>query len=234
MRLQRPPWFLGGLALLLSAAGAQGQGTFQNLGFESASLVPVSDISVQFAPAFPHWTCTVAGVQQTVAIYNTVALSESGICIIDQGWPYAPYGGVIDGNYTAILMGGVLGPLNPADTTLSQTGLVPGVAQSLRLKAYNIGSASPLIPLVVTLGGQQLSLVPLGGGANYTLLGADIHTLAGHTAELDFTMRGSLDSNTVFLDSIQFSNLPVPEPSVFGLFGLGALLAGGHVLRRRR
>jgi hypothetical protein len=90
---------------------------------------------------------------------------------------------------------------------------------------------------VVTLGGQQLSLTALGSGANYTLYGAAIPALAGQTAELDFTVLAQnphVINYYVFLDAIQFSNLPVPEPGVFGLSALGALLLGWRVLGRRR
>ena len=90
---------------------------------------------------------------------------------------------------------------------------------------------------MVTLGGQQLSLTVLGSGANYTLYGADIQAMAGQTAELDFTLLAQnphVDNNYAFLDSIQFSNQPVPEPGVVGLWALGAVLFGWRVVRRRR
>jgi hypothetical protein len=226
------------LALLLSAAlPAPGQNIFRDLGFESASLVPVGNPEVQFAPAFPGWTCSIAGVEQTFALYDTIALDSSAISIIDSGWPYPSFGGVIQGNYTAIVQAGLYG-MTPANTTLSQTGPVPIIAQSLLFKAYYTGSLSPApIPLVVTLGGQQLSYTPVGSGTNYTLYGADIHTLAGQTAELDFTVLAQnphVANTYIFLDSIQFSDLPVPEPGVFGLSALGALLLGWRVLGRRR
>jgi len=173
-------------------------------------------------------------VQQTAALYNTYFLGTSAISILDTGWPYSPFGGVIEGNYTVLLQAGLYGT-TPADTTLSQNALVPAVAQSLRFKAYDPDSLSPAISLQVSLGGQQLSLVPLGTGANYTLYGADIHTLAGQTTELDFTVKkGNADINYVFLDSIQFSNLGVPEPGVLSLSVLGALLLGGRGLGRRQ
>jgi hypothetical protein len=242
MRLQTPVWLVGGLALLLSAGGAAGQGNFQNLGFESASLVPIPGDSygrVQFAAAFPGWTGLVGGTQETGALYNNEFLDSSGISIIDQGWsdPFGGTGGLIQGNFTIILQAGVVGSIaNTADTTLSQTGLVPSAAQSLQFAAYLVGNP-PLVVLAVTLGGQRLSLTPLASGGNYTLYGADIHAWAGQTAELAFTLRAEqphIDNRYLFLDAIQFSNLPTPEPSVFGLSALGALLLRGRVLARRR
>jgi hypothetical protein len=173
-------------------------------------------------------------------LYNDAALDSSAISIIDHGYTgvFTGAGGVISGNFTAILQAGLGGASGtPADTAIAQTALVPASAQSLQFKAYAPGFLSPLIPLVVTLGGQQLSLTPLASGANYTLYGADIHALAGATAELDFTVPAGnphVNNNYVFLDSIQFSTVAIPEPGVFGLSALGALLLGWRVLRRRR
>src|SRR5258705_6340372 len=99
------------LAILLCPAS--GQGTFQNLDFESATLIPIPGDpygSVQFAPAFPGWTGYIGTNQQGAALYNKVYLDSSGISIIDQGWSHLlTSGGVIDGNFTAVLQAGVFG-----------------------------------------------------------------------------------------------------------------------------
>jgi len=63
-----------GAVICCGTVAARAQGTFQNLGFESATLVPISGTSsspVQFAPAFPGWTGSVGGVQQSAALYNS-------------------------------------------------------------------------------------------------------------------------------------------------------------------
>ena len=232
MRLQSPTWLVVVFALVLGAGGASGQGTFQNLDFESATLVPVSANTVQFALAFPGWTGFIGGAQQTVALHNDINLDTSGISVIDHGWSL-PLGGLIQGNYTAILQAGLFGI--PSDTTLSQTRMVPSDARSLQFKVNLVGS--PPSVLAVMLGGQQLSLTALGSGSNYTMYGADVHAWAGQTAELDFTVlaeRPHVDNRYAFLDSIQFSSQAVPEPGVFGLSALGALLLGWRVLGRRR
>jgi len=229
------------LAFLCAGVPARAQGTFQNLGFESAALVPISANAVQFAPAFPGWTGTIGGVQQTAALYNAITLDTSAISIIDHGWsnPFGGPGGVIQDNFTAILIAGLgSGPLGnqPGDVTLAQTGLVPVGAESLQFKAYALYSY-PFNPFAVTLGGQTLSLLPLQAGSNYTLYGADIHALAGQDAELDFTLfaqRPHMGNNYLYLDSIEFSDQAVPEPGVFGLSALGALLLGWRTLARRR
>jgi hypothetical protein len=240
MRFQRPAWWVGGLALLLRAVlSAQGQGTFQNLGFESASLVPIPGDPygrVQFAAAFPGWSGSAGGVPQTAALYNSLFLDTSGIGIIDAGFTNSyGSGGLIQGSFTAVLMAGVLGSAPAADTTLTQVGLVPVGTESLQFKAdlNYIGISGSF---GVTFGGQTLSLIPIASGPNYTLYGADIHEWAGQTAELDFTafaQQPHVGDTYLFLDSIQFSNQPVPEPGVFGLWALGAVLVGWRVVRRR-
>jgi hypothetical protein len=240
MRLQSPARLVAGLALLLNAGSAAGQGNFQNLGFESASLVPIPGDPygrVQFALAFPGWTGFVGPGQQAAALYNSSFLDTSGVSIIDQGWPVGELGagGVISGNYTAILQAGLFGT-QPADTTLSQTALVPSNAQSLVFKGYMVvdgisGSFN------AALGGQTLSLTALGAGVNYTLFGADVHSWAGQTAELKFTVEAQqphIGNTYLFLDSIQFSDQPVPEPGILGLSALGALLLGWRILGRWR
>src|SRR6266446_5607306 len=98
-------------AIACCSVAARAQGTFQNLGFESATLVPISGTSpspVQFGPAFPGWTGSVGGVQQTFALFNEVYLDSSGITVIDQGWtsPFGGPSGTIEGSYTAVLQAG--------------------------------------------------------------------------------------------------------------------------------
>jgi hypothetical protein len=217
---------------------------FTNLNFESASLVPAGGFYVQFNQAFPGWIGTVGGVQQTIALSNTVYLDTSGISIINHGWsnplaglgfPYAGSGGLIQGNYTAILMSGLGPPAGqPADTTLSQTGLVPANAQSLFFEAYQeTDGATAIIPFGVTLGGQTLSYVPLATGPNYTLYGANISSWAGQTAQLSFTVFAENphgDNQYLYLDAIQFSTQSVPEPCELALVALGTWLLG---FRRR-
>src|SRR6266568_1786041 len=112
-------------AIACCTVAARAQGTFQNLGFESATLVPIfgnSSSPVQFAPAFPGWTGSIGGVQVSAALYNSAALGSSAIGIMDSGGPFLT--GVIQGTYTAMLQAGLAsgpgGMLQPADTMLSQ------------------------------------------------------------------------------------------------------------------
>jgi len=110
---------------------------------------------------------------------------------------------------------------------------VPFGAESLRFTAY-YASEDGLNSLIVTLGGQSLPLVPLQSASPFTIYGADIHGLAGQSAELAFTVLAEIphhSNNTLFLDSIVFSDQPIPEPSVLGSFLLGGLLL--IIVRRR-
>ncbi len=88
----------------------------------------------------------------------------------------------------------------------------------------------------MALGGQTLSLLSVGSGANYTLYAADVHDWAGQTVELAFTSHTNLEwyiPAFLYLDSIQFSSAAIPEPGVFSLSALGVLLLGGRLLSRR-
>ena len=218
--------------MLCAAARMQGQGTFQNLDFESATLVPVPGNpygSVQFSPAFPGWTASIAGITQTTTLHSSSFLDTSGTGILDHsGLSTYP---VIEGNFSAQLQAALSYPLQPPYTTLSQSGLIPTTTQTLLFKAYEEGDPSAFI---VTLGGVQLSPVPLStdtnNSPNITLYGADIHAWAGQNQELAFTVvaQRPYDSNihTMILDSIQFSAEAIPEPGVCGLFACGILFLG--------
>src|SRR5438876_5279011 len=220
--------------VLFRAALSEGQtqGTFQNFDFESATLIPIQGDPygrVQFSPALPGWSGIVDGAQQSAALYNDLFLNSSGIGIIGSSSVIPDRR--IDGNFKAFLEASVSlsDPNRPADASLSQTGLIPFEIQSLTFKA-----APGAGPFEVTLGGQSLSLIPMSAGTNYTLFGADVHAWAGQTTELKFTAvadRVNLGRvNNLFLDSIQFSSVPIPEPSVLAL---GSVLFGLYYSWRR-
>jgi hypothetical protein len=228
MKLSRTACFVAvSFALLRNVFGQ----SFTNLNFESAHLVPIPGNpyhEVQFSQAFPGWTGTVGGIPMTGALTNTVYLDTAGIAIIDHNWTNSPglySGGLIEGNYTAILMSGTFtNTQTGVDTSLSQTGLVPAGTESLQFKAYTVFDSSGSFD--VTLGGQTLALDVLGTDANYTLYAADISSFAGDTEPLSFTVFGEnphVNDEYLYLDSIQFSPSPVPEPSMLSLSALGGL-----------
>src|SRR5437868_15112135 len=129
--------------LYAASPNAQSQGTFQNLDFESATLVSAGfpdPAVVQFGSAFPGWTGRIGTNQTSVAYYNQGSLDSSQISIIDPAWSASPssigIAGPIDGNFSALLFAGVAGIFgNPQDTFLSQTALVPTTVQYLLFKA---------------------------------------------------------------------------------------------------
>ena len=75
-------------------------------------------------------------------------------------------------------------------------------------------------------GGQYIPLVQFGTSGNNIVMAGDISMFAGQTGELRFVGGG-------LFDDIQFSPVPIPEPGVLGLFGLGAVLLGWRLLWKR-
>ena len=229
------------VALLSFLRNLYGQG-FVDLNFESATLAtappPWGSSSVEFAQAFPGWSESIG--LNTNALYDAVPLDTVGISIIDKSfssWPAWP-GPVIQGNYSAVLASGDGYTVNgggPTAATLSQTGLVPVGTESLQFEAneYLDSPAS----LVVTLGGQTLTLAVLGTGTNYTRYGADVSQWAGQTANLAFTVLAEnphRGDEYLVLDAIQFSSEPVPEPSVMGLFSISIFCMCGRTKWRNQ
>ncbi len=94
---------------------------------------------------------------------------------------------------------------------LAQTGTVPASAQSVRFYG--------LAEFAVSFAGQTIPISQLDTTPHYNIYGGDISIFANQTGELRFTGGG-------YLDNIHFSSQQVPEPSMFGLFGFGALLLG--------
>src|SRR5687767_8981355 len=118
------------IGLLCCIIGVSAQSAaFQNLGFESASLVPVPNDaynSVYFDSAFPGWTGYVGNTQETAALTNSIFLCCSGISLWNHSRP------VIEGSFGAALHAEFrLDDGQPADASIAQTGLVPDEAQSL-------------------------------------------------------------------------------------------------------
>jgi hypothetical protein len=108
------------------------------------------------------------------------------------------------------------GSLNTAG--IGQTGTIPISAQSLTFWGWaGIND--------ISFNGQTLPLTVISNTADYNIYGANISGYAGQTGQLLFT---TVPGGQDFIDNIQFSTLPVPEPSQFALAALGALLLGFH------
>jgi hypothetical protein len=219
MRLQTPAWLIAGTALLLSAAGALGQGTFQNLNFEQSIIVSSSPSGYGFDTGtanVPGWTeyngwgdANYPG--GTTLDYNSETLDAAGIAL--EGTAY--WRPAIAGNYSIFLEGGSI-PSSQYGTNgaaIGQTGQIPATAKSISFYGSSFYAA-------VTFNGQLLSFRTIGNGQNFTIYGADISTYAGQTGELLF--HALWPGGGGMIDNIRFSNLPIPEPGVFGLSALAA------------
>lgn len=216
MRLPFTATLVAALALLVADAPAQG--TFQNLDFEAANvpIVPAgqygSDVAV--SNGVPGWDVYIGGFPRSTMIHNNMSLGGAEVAIYGPQWLPNQ---ILEGNYTVSLQPSTAGP--PTTTAIGQTGRVPATAESLMF--YGTGAYT------VTFAGQPIPLVALGSTSTYTIFGGDISTFANQTGEL-LLQGGGL------LDAIQFSSQRTPEPSIFGLFTLGALLVGWCALRRRQ
>jgi hypothetical protein len=203
---------------IVSCAQAQG---FINLDFESANLPPILPGEfggmVPITSALPGWTGYLGTNRVSGVLQNSFTLGNASIDIFGPYWPSA---GIIDGKYSLVLQAGA-NPFSgiPGDSVrayLSQTGLIPGFAQSIRLKASGFTFS-------VSLAGHDLSLIPLATGANYTLYGADVSQFAGQVGTLTLAALGPGSQFDSF-DSIVFSPSPVPEPGALGLLAAGLSL----------
>ena len=223
MKLQRRAWWGAGLALLLSARGASAQGTFQNLDFESATIVPVPGDPnglVEWGAAMPHWTGYIGGNTVDRLVHNGIALSLASMGIFG---PDFPTPGNFQGHYFVQLKPGLDpgGSGQTVGTTIAQNGTVPNVAASIQFYAKAAA-------YLVTFAGHEIPTTLLGGSSStYFVYGGDISSYAGQMGELRFFGTG-------YLDNIQFSDQPIPEPGLFSLLTLGTLLLGWRVLGWRQ
>ena len=146
--------------LLLSTTVAPAQGSFQNLGFESATITPGGIGNVPFSSAFPGWTGYVGGSQVSLAAQNYLWLDGSGISILDNSFsnPYGGPPGTIEGNFTAAFSAGMIeGVTNAADVTLSQTGLIPATRNLCGSKQYGRVIPRPVLWLCPLAGKLSFS-----------------------------------------------------------------------------
>jgi hypothetical protein len=203
------------LVSLLRCQVVLAQGTFVNLSFEAANVPVVppnqfgSDVAVN--DGVPGWTVYLGGSAQSSMLHNNVTLGAAEVAIFGPQW-FANQ--ILEGNYTVSLQ-----PASATTTAIGQTGRVPQTAQSLMF--YGRGGYT------VTFGGQPITVLTLGSTSAYTVFGADISAFSNQTGQLLFQGGG-------LLDAVRFSDQPVPEPGIFGLSALGALLLGWRTLRRRR
>jgi len=208
---------------LAALSCAYAQGTFQNLNFEAAQLIPIpGDINgaVHFDAAFPGWTGYLGNQQATSAIPNGLPISFTYNPFIVLATPYA-----MQGNYMVTISGGYGYPPSPNWTpaSIAQTGTIPAYAKSIKLLTNqpNVPGAGAGL---VRLDGVAVQLYHLGSTANYgEMWGGDISSSAGQLREL------RLFGGWTSFDDITFSPSPIPEPGGYEL----ALFAGALLLWKR-
>jgi hypothetical protein len=206
------------LLLLIFAQHGFSQ-SFVNLNFEQATIVAgPGGRGVVASNAIPGWTAYTDGLPQTVIAYNTISLGGALISIHDTKDLALP---PLQGVYSVNIQGSDPGITSAA---IGQTGQIPTDAQSLTFWAQ-LGS------LQITFNGQVILYNPIGTGPNYVIYGGDISQFAGQTGQLVFA---ALPRTYGFLDNIQFSTQPIPEPSGLALFGLGTLLLSFFRFTARR
>ena len=228
---------LVGVFLLTAVSSTLGQGTFQNLDFEAANLpaVPSGQTGgfVEASNAIPSWTAYYSTDQTTRILHNSYTLGDVNVSIL--GPNFASFYPILEGNYSIIIQSGLIASTTRTAAAIAQTGTIPTDSLSLKFLARQVLFGDPT-QLAISIGGQPVPYFPLSTTSNYTVYGADISGFAGQTTELRLTSFPTAASpyNYFEIDSIQFSNQPIPEPSVFGLFALGALIFGWRSLHRRR
>jgi hypothetical protein len=209
------------------------QGTFQNLDFESPILPLVSSGNPNFnfvyiSNAMPGWSGYVGAEQQSSVLYNNEFLGTAVIAFNGPGATKL----ILGGSYTVLLQPGS-GPTGMhVGAAIAQMGTIPSDALSLRF----FSSLNPIGgQLEIAIDGQNLPFFALSQGPNYTIYGSDISGFAGQMHELRFTtLYTGTGPNNVYLDSISFSPVAIPEPSVFGLFALATLLFGWRLPAKQR
>jgi hypothetical protein len=185
MKLQSTAGLLAGLALLFSAVVAPGQGTFQNLNFESANIPGGTQAAsmVPMSSALPGWSgylSSTNGISPwTQAVYDGVSLGGPGICLIDQKQGQLK---PLQGIYSLLLYGGNT-PTNfggPTSATITQTGMVPIGTRYLLMDVAANGNGG----FTVSLAGQRINMEVLQFLPSYWQLGGDISAFAGQPAQL--------------------------------------------------
>lgn len=218
----------GVVSMVLCTFGmaAFGQGSFQNLDFESANLAvlqPGQSAEVAANQAFPGWAAFLEQDQQAVVLYNNLTIGSAAISILGPNFGGFE-GAVLQGSFTAALAAGI----GYSSASLRQTGLVPGDAQSLRVLIPS--GPEPFVKnFEFSLDSVVVPLVPLMIRESVTVYGGDVSSFAGQVAELSISAYLSAAEPTFFgfrFDAIQFSAEPVPEPGTVALFTLGALFLG--------
>jgi hypothetical protein len=212
------------IAIATCCFGAYAQGTFRNLDFERARLIPIEGWGFPYiatANAIPGWTAAVEQSTTDIIPYNVVSLGAPYITL--QGTRVvSPFGTpvpTIQGDYSLLLQGSYPGA--EVVPYIHQTGTLPLATRSLTFK-INDGGVVVDEYFDVFFNDTELSTTRLAVTDDYELWGADLSDFSGDYGELKFRGQG-------VLDDIKFSPLEVPEPAAWSI-----LLLGGAIIARFR
>jgi hypothetical protein len=212
--------------LIVGLAGPSfGQGTFANLNFENA-IVVVNDPTFGFLDwnlAAPGWGHS-SGSDLGIVYYRSEHLGLTGYYMLYNSISpvYAP-GTHLAGQYSLGFSSGYAHSGQGAPwqyNYLSQTGGIASNIQSFRLLARG--------PFEVFVGGVQIPMQSLGGN----LYAGNISAFAGTTTDFRIVNTATTIHTPVVVDNITFSTIPVPEPSIGALAGVG--LAAWLLVRKMR
>lgn len=219
-----PDWFAHQAAFYRVRGGPHVPGepaSFQNLGFESATLVTVPSgfcCAVDPVAALPGWTVWWDTNLAPFVLYDAAALDSSCVSIFDnQCTNFAPLfrGAAFEGQFMVLLQSSLSlrqDQLQPV--AISKTQRVPDSATTLTFDALLAYPADPGQAFAVTLAGENLPLSVVSSNPCYVVYGADISSFRGQTLELRFTafpgnIPTNLPHNDVLLDDIRFLSIPL-------------------------
>jgi len=210
------------LTLVVAAACSCAAQTFRNLGFEQAVIQP-NDPTYGFLDwntAVPGWSHS-PGSDTAVIYYPSPHAGGTQYFLLVDRFSYLQ---PLQSRYSLAFQSGFFGPEITSGWTsayISQAGLIPDTAQSLRFLATG--------NFAVTVNGNALPTYSFGNNS----YGVDVSPYAGTVSDLKiFNTSGLLDFSPTLVDGFTFSSTPVPEPKVLWLFGLGALAAALGQRRR--
>ncbi len=211
------------IAIATCCFGAWAQGTFRNLDFEQARVIPLEGWGLPYiatSNAIPGWNAAARSDGTPYIPFNVLSLGAPWITLHDI-YDHNPGGPVpiIQGYYSVFLQASYPGA--EVVPYIYQTGRITLDTRSLTYKISDGGTGLDVF-FDVFFNDTELLITRLAVTDDYELWGADLSDFSGDYGELKFRGQGELDD-------IKFSPLEVPEPAMWSI-----LLLGGVVMARFR
>ena len=214
------------VSLLAGTLLGHSQGTFINLNFEEGYLPPVTTGYEPVSIALPGWTVLRGTNVETQISRNGYGPGAQSFVSINETrvWPI-----FADQYYLSFTRDG----RDLISTSIYQTGVIPAGTMSLQFLTALVWFPGDM---EVSVNGTSLPLQVLNSTPASALIGADISAYAGQAVELRITSLPYQEGRGIntYLDNIEFSPLPVPEPSAIASFLLGSGLLIWHRRAKRR